>query len=55
MQSAIVKAFGSSTYDHMKELLEQEFVVTKKLGRSKRVETTQKFKEYFGVADPIPQ
>lgn len=55
MQSAIVKSFGSSTYDHMKELLEKEFVMTKKIGRSKRVETTQKFKEYFGVAEQQTQ
>jgi segregation and condensation protein B len=55
MQSAVVRAFGSSTYDHMKELLEKEFVVTKKMGRSKRIETTQKFKEYFGVAEQASQ
>ena len=47
MQSSIVKAFGTSTYDYMKELLEKEFVVRKKVGRSMRVETTSKFKEYF--------
>ncbi|MCW6159625.1 MAG: SMC-Scp complex subunit ScpB [Candidatus Micrarchaeales archaeon] len=47
MQSAVVKAFGSTTYDYMKELLEKEFVRTQKVGRSKRIETTEKFKEYF--------
>ncbi len=49
LQSAIVKSFGSSTYDYMKELLEKEFVSAKRVGRSKRVETTPKFKEYFEV------
>lgn len=49
MQSSIVKSFGSSTYDYMKELLEKEFVSAKRVGRTKRIETTPKFKEYFEV------
>lgn len=47
MQSAVVKAFGSATYDHMKELVEKGFVATAKVGRTKKIETTPKFKEYF--------
>ena len=49
MQSSLVKAFGSATYDHMRELLEKEFVRTMRTGRTKRVETTNKFKEYFSL------
>ncbi len=49
MQSSIVKAFGSSTYDHMRELSEKEFVRTMRVGRTKRVETTNRFKEYFNL------
>ncbi len=49
MQSSIVKAFGSSTYDYMKELQEKDFVTAQRKGRSKRVETTQKFREYFNL------
>ena len=49
LQSQIVKLFGASTYEHMKELEEKEFVETKKTGRSKKIETTTKFKEYFNV------
>ena len=49
MQNAVVKAFGTSTYDYMKELVENEFVTTKRVGRTKKIETTQKFKEYFNV------
>ncbi|MGD0729534.1 MAG: SMC-Scp complex subunit ScpB [Candidatus Micrarchaeaceae archaeon] len=49
MQSSVVKAFGSSTYEHMKELLEKEFVKTTRIGRTKRIETTNKFKEYFNL------
>ncbi len=49
MQNAVVKAFGTTTYDYMKELAEKEFVSAKKIGRTKRIETTEKFREYFNV------
>ncbi len=50
MQSSIVKAFGSATYDHMRELLDKDFVRAVRTGRTKKVETTQKFKEYFNLS-----
>ncbi len=49
MQSELVRIFGSSTYEHMKELTEQGFIERKKLGRSMKISTTNKFKEYFNV------
>jgi segregation and condensation protein B len=49
MQNSVVKAFGSSTYEHVKELLEKEFIRTMKVGRTKRIETTNKFREYFSL------
>ncbi|MDE1825756.1 MAG: SMC-Scp complex subunit ScpB [Candidatus Micrarchaeota archaeon] len=49
LQSSLVKIFGSATYDYMKELAEKEFVESKKSGRSRRISTTVKFKEYFNV------
>ncbi|MDE1850666.1 MAG: SMC-Scp complex subunit ScpB [Candidatus Micrarchaeota archaeon] len=49
LQSAVVKIFGGSTYEYMKELEEKEFIETKKSGRSKRINTTTKFREYFNV------
>ena len=49
LQSGLVKLFGGSTYDHVKELAEKEFIETKRFGRSKKVSTTSKFKEYFNV------
>ncbi len=49
VQSAVVKAFGSTVYDYMKELTENDFIKTSKEGRSKKLETTQKFKEYFNL------
>lgn len=47
LQSDLVKAFGSTTYEYMGELLEKRFVETKPFKRSKRVSTTSKFDEYF--------
>ncbi len=49
LQSDLVKYFGSSTYDYMSELTEKEFVESRKYKRTKKIETTPKFKEYFSV------
>lgn len=49
VQSELVKLFGASVYDHMKELVEKGFVESKKQGRSKRITVTNKFREYFNV------
>lgn len=47
IQSSVVKSFGSATYEYLKELNEKEFITAKKTGRTKKLETTDKFKEYF--------
>jgi len=49
IQSGIVKSFGSSTYLHIKELLEKDFIDAVRVGRTKRIKTTQKFREYFNL------
>lgn len=49
LQSTLVRTFGSTTYDYIKELKENEFIETEKYKSSKKVRTTQKFKEYFNV------
>ena len=49
LQSDLVKYFGSSTYEYMSELTEKEFVESRKYKRTKKIETTPKFKEYFSV------
>jgi segregation and condensation protein B len=48
-QSKLVKMIGSSTYDHVKELVEKEFITAEKQGRTKVLKITKKFKEYFSV------
>ena len=50
LQSAVVRVFGSGTYDHVKELSEKDFIRSTKIGRSKRLETTKKFREYFSLS-----
>jgi len=48
-QSRLVKMIGSSVYDHVKELVEKEFITAEKQGRTKVLKTTKKFKDYFSV------
>jgi segregation and condensation protein B len=50
MQSSIVKAFGDSSYVYIRELTEKEFITGKRSGRTKRLDTTPKFLEYFNLA-----
>ncbi len=49
IQSSIVKTFGSTSYDYIKELAEKDFIARKKSGRSQSIQTTQRFREYFNV------
>ncbi|MEM3781742.1 MAG: SMC-Scp complex subunit ScpB [Candidatus Micrarchaeaceae archaeon] len=51
LQSDLVKAFGQSTYERIKELAEKEFVSSKKQGRSKKLFVTDKFREYFAYGE----
>ncbi len=51
MQSQVVKGFGTTVYDYVKELVEKGFVSSVRLGRSKRLTTTNKFKEYFNLSE----
>lgn len=48
-QSKLAKMIGSSVYDHVKELIESDFITSEKKGRTKLLKTTKKFKEYFSV------
>ncbi|MEM0086653.1 MAG: SMC-Scp complex subunit ScpB [Candidatus Micrarchaeaceae archaeon] len=49
LQSNIVKIFGETTYAYVKELLEKEFLSSKRSGRSKKLYITTKFREYFNA------
>ncbi|HUC38519.1 MAG TPA: SMC-Scp complex subunit ScpB [Candidatus Acidoferrum sp.] len=50
VQSSAVRAFGSSVYVYVKELIENDFIKATRQGRSKKLETTNKFKEYFNFS-----
>ena len=47
MQSNMVKTFGPSIYQYLKELVEGDFISATRYGRTKKLNTTQKFREYF--------
>lgn len=48
-QSKIVEMLGTTVYDHVKELVEKEFITADKQGRTRVLKTTSRFKEYFSV------
>jgi len=50
MQSNVVKIFGSSAYQHIKELIQNDFISASRYGRTKKINTTQKFVEYFNLS-----
>lgn len=50
MQSNIVRIFGSSAYQHIKELIQNGFISASRYGRTKKINTTQKFAEYFNLS-----
>lgn len=48
-QSDLVDLRGNSTYDHVKELQDRGFISTRAHGRTKLLETTSLFADYFGL------
>ncbi len=50
IQSEIIKLRGSGAYDHIKELLEKDFISKHDDGRSPTIMTTKKFQEYFRLS-----
>jgi segregation and condensation protein B len=51
LQSKVAGALGQKCYEHIHKLVEMKFINSKKLGRSKLLSTTQKFRDYFKVGD----
>tara|TARA_Y100000310_G_C20503120_1_gene725022 strand:+ start:235 stop:873 length:639 start_codon:yes stop_codon:yes gene_type:complete len=47
LQSDVVKIRGNKTYEHMKVLIENDFVTTSPTGLSKTIKLTPKFYQYF--------
>ncbi len=49
LKSSLVKKLGSTVYASVKELDQKGFVEQQRAGRSSKLNTTPKFKDYFGV------
>ncbi len=49
-QSDIVKVVGNRTYDYVKELKDRGLIIIEKHGRTRIIETSPKFEEYFGIS-----
>ncbi|OUJ18676.1 Chromosome segregation and condensation protein B [Methanonatronarchaeum thermophilum] len=54
-QSEIVDIRGNKAYNHIKELTEMGFVNAKPYGRTKLLQTTNGFSEYFGIEGKTPE
>ncbi len=53
LQSKVIKIRGNKAYDHIKLLKESELITSEKAGRTKLLKLTQKFYDYFDVAESI--
>jgi segregation and condensation protein B len=51
IQSDVIKTRGNKSYDHIKNLKEEGFLVSEKFGRTKILKLTQKFYDYFDVIE----
>ncbi|MAF99312.1 MAG: SMC-Scp complex subunit ScpB [Nanoarchaeota archaeon] len=49
VQSEIIKLRHNKAYDHIKQLMEMDFVAKEKYGRTYRLKLTKKFFEYFDL------
>ncbi len=49
LQSDVVDIRGSNAYDHIKEILDREFITREPEGRSYRIRITEKFFDYFDI------
>ena len=51
IQSDVIKVRGVSAYEHIRILLEEEFITSEKSGRTRMLKITSKFYDYFNVVD----
>lgn len=50
-QSSIAKIIGNRAYSYIKDLENRKLIRTEKKGRTKKLEITQEFKDYFGIEE----
>ncbi|MEW6063344.1 MAG: SMC-Scp complex subunit ScpB [Nanoarchaeota archaeon] len=53
LQSKVIKVRGNKAYDHIKLLRESELITAEKAGRTRLLKLTQKFYDYFDIAESI--
>ena len=51
VQSDVTNIRGNKSYDHIKKLKEEGFIVSEKFGRTRILKLTQKFYDYFDVVE----
>ncbi len=49
LQSEVIEIRGSNAYEHVKELVERNFIIKEPEGRSYRLRITEKFFDYFDI------
>ncbi len=49
VQSEVIKLRSAAAYDHLKQLMEQDFVAKEKFGRTYKIKLTKKFFNYFDL------
>ncbi|MEE8403447.1 MAG: SMC-Scp complex subunit ScpB [Candidatus Hydrothermarchaeaceae archaeon] len=54
-QAEVVKSRGQSTYSHVKELRNKEFISAVPTGRTRILHTTRKFADYFGFPPKLEE
>jgi len=51
LQSDVIKIRGNKAYDHIKLLMDSNFITSEKSGRTRILKLTSKFYDYFDVVD----
>ncbi|MBS3067397.1 SMC-Scp complex subunit ScpB [Candidatus Micrarchaeota archaeon] len=51
LKSELAKRIGPQIYQDVQELVENEFITTKKAGRTAKLFVTEKFKRHFSIAN----
>ncbi len=50
LQADLIKVRGNSAYDHIHTLKEQQFIISEKSGRTRKLKLAPKFFDYFDIA-----
>ncbi len=51
LQNEVIKVRGNTAYDHIKNLKEQNFIISEKAGRTRLLKLAPKFYDYFDIVE----